>query len=790
MNIRRSTRFFLAAILAVGCAVMSSLPAAAGECTTGLIPAQLQFAASGGTGELEVQGSVGCEWSARSKAGWIHLLNETGSAGQTLQLMVDALPPGVSARTGAIVVDGASCDIVQTVQGAARTEVLRLFGDVTFNSQDLSRQYSTVAAGDRFTLAVTDNPGGTVRDVGRVVGFGRSNFNQCVFDGLNDGLSKVSAGDTHALALTDGPGNLGLVKAWGDPSGNKCSVPADLGLCSAISAGGTFSMALTQDGAVRCWGFNTFGQCNVPGTNGQPSFPPGFVIAIAAGESHAMALISQSPNAAVNAVVHVWGSDQFRQVSREPEGLSGVVEIAAGANHCLARLESGEVVCWGRSTEGQCTVPPGLVARQIDARGNWSLAVSGAATIRTWGAAPSGFSEQQQGFLSSTGVREARAGADHIAVLADSTGTLVFSGRNEFFQQNGSLLIDRIAGIACGRFSFAAWNDIGRFQVFCTAEGAATYGVCNLPTGLDRIHSIALGQEHAVAIERNTRRVICWGDNSELQCASPAGLAPALSIAAGEAHSASMADSAAATISCWGRSLLGQLMVPPTLGGRPVRVACGRNHTMAIVHGAQATPLVSVRAWGSWGGAGQQIQPVNVPSSLINQPLGSPTQPTEVAGGGQHSMALLLNGTVISWGVPGAGQLPTPASIGDCRSISAGALHSVAVLRNDRATGWGSDIVNQISGPKELAQVPAVAAGDNRTLVYVDTALPLPNDIDGDGCTDGGDLGILLSAWGTDGLIPDTEPQQNADLNGDGIVNGADLGILLDDWYANIDCGG
>ncbi|MDI9411472.1 MAG: dockerin type I domain-containing protein, partial [Bacteroidia bacterium] len=172
------------------------------------------------------------------------------------------------------------------------------------------------------------------------------------------------------------------------------------------------------------------------------------------------------------------------------------------------------------------------------------------------------------------------------------------------------------------------------------------------------------------------------------------------------------------------------------------------------------------------------------------QPLGSPTQPTEVAGGGQHSMALLLNGTVISWGVPGAGQLPTPASIGDCRSISAGALHSVAVLRNDRATGWGSDIVNQISGPKELAQVPAVAAGDNRTLVYVDTALPLPNDIDGDGCTDGGDLGILLSAWGTDGLIPDTEPQQNADLNGDGIVNGADLGILLDDWYANIDCGG
>jgi len=95
-----------------------------------------------------------------------------------------------------------------------------------------------------------------------------------------------------------------------------------------------------------------------------------------------------------------------------------------------------------------------------------------------------------------------------------------------------------------------------------------------------------------------------------------------------------------------------------------------------------------------------------------------------------------------------------------------------------------------VSGPETLAQIPAVAAGDNRTLVYVNTALPLSNDIDADDCTNGADLGILLSAWGTDGIIPDTDPQQNADLNGDGVVNGADLGLLLEDWYANIDCGG
>jgi hypothetical protein len=46
-------------------------------------------------------------------------------------------------------------------------------------------------------------------------------------------------------------------------------------------------------------------------------------------------------------------------------------------------------------------------------------------------------------------------------------------------------------------------------------------------------------------------------------------------------------------------------------------------------------------------------------------------------------------------------------------------------------------------------------------------------DLDGNGFVNGGDLGILLGAWGTAGP---------GDLNSDGSVNGADLGILLGAW--------
>jgi hypothetical protein len=49
-------------------------------------------------------------------------------------------------------------------------------------------------------------------------------------------------------------------------------------------------------------------------------------------------------------------------------------------------------------------------------------------------------------------------------------------------------------------------------------------------------------------------------------------------------------------------------------------------------------------------------------------------------------------------------------------------------------------------------------------------------DIFRDFNVNGADLGILLSQWG-----PNT-PLTESDLNGDGVVNGADLGLLLSFW--------
>jgi alpha-tubulin suppressor-like RCC1 family protein len=130
-----------------------------------------------------------------------------------------------------------------------------------------------VAAGYELTCALTTGGGVKCwgRNYGGQLGDGTTIDSRTVVDvaGLGSGISAVSVGvGGHACALAAG----GAVKCWGsdgygqrgDGSNSQSLVPVEVsGLGSgvrAITTGADHTCALTDDGAVLCWGDNWYGQ--------------------------------------------------------------------------------------------------------------------------------------------------------------------------------------------------------------------------------------------------------------------------------------------------------------------------------------------------------------------------------------------------------------------------------------------------------------------------------------------------------------------------------------------------
>nr|WP_303646076.1 hypothetical protein [Candidatus Solincola tengchongensis] len=70
-------------------------------------------------------------------------------------------------------------------------------------------------------------------------------------------------------------------QAWGWNEESQCDVPAGNDFV-AISAGGTYSLALRSDGSLAAWGENYYHQCDVPAGNG--------FVAVSAGDSFSLSL--------------------------------------------------------------------------------------------------------------------------------------------------------------------------------------------------------------------------------------------------------------------------------------------------------------------------------------------------------------------------------------------------------------------------------------------------------------------------------------------------------------------
>jgi hypothetical protein len=176
-----------------------------------------------------------------------------------------------------------------------------------------------------------------------------------------------------------------------------------------LAAGTQHLLARRRDGTVLAMGSNDFGQIG-DGTTGaalEPIPVPGLtdIIRVAAGDEHSLALRA-------NGGVLAWGrgdsgqiGDGFRVDVLRPLAvlsaggnvITNVIDVSAGRAHSVLHLTGGEVLAWGRASEGQLgqgtndALHPRLVdnnpADRVFAAADSTLRVRFAqGTVQGWGA--------------------------------------------------------------------------------------------------------------------------------------------------------------------------------------------------------------------------------------------------------------------------------------------------------------------------------------------------------------------------------------------------------------------
>ena len=145
---------------------------------------------------------------------------------------------------------------------------------------------------------------------------------------------------------------------------------------------------------------------------------------------------------------------------------------------------------------------------------------------------------------------------------------------------------------------------------------------------------------------------------------------------------------AGGSVSCWGANDLLQSDVPPGLTD-PTALAAGVSHSLALKSDG------TVRAWGSEA-SGAQLVPPGLSGVVA------------LAAGSNYSLALQSAGTVQSWGA----SLNNAPDLTNVRAIAAGWTHALALKNDGSVVSWGS----QLSVPPSATNVIAIAAGKGQSL--------------------------------------------------------------------------
>ena len=366
---------------------------------------------------------------------------------------------------------------------------------------------------------------------------------------------KVTAGAFHSCAiLLDGKlkcwgsnnyGQLGLghTENIGDNEAPSSVAALDFGQkVEDVSAGAYHTCAVLEDGSVKCWGQNNFGQLGIGSNENLGDDEKSTEIAaiplarpakrIYSGTYYNCALLD-------NKKIQCWGDNTYGQLGYgdknhrgDDETLDGLPYVSVGgsvvqmdistiSSHTCAALDTGDLKCWGQNSLGQLgyghknevtdpsvldSVPFGNKVLQIATGNSHTCALAGGQKVRCWGANSSG--QTGLGSGETIGDDEAANSVDYLDLAGD--GSLLFN-----MVATGNLhtcAIDIGNSVYCwgagnmGATGLASASNLGDDEPVTAQDSKVDLGM--------PVTQVTAGALHTCALTKEEGKVICWGQNS------------------------------------------------------------------------------------------------------------------------------------------------------------------------------------------------------------------------------------------------------------------------------------
>lgn len=151
----------------------------------------------------------------------------------------------------------------------------------------------------------------------------------------------------------------------------------------------------------------------------------------------------------------------------------------------------------------------------------------------------------------------------------------------------------------------------------------------------------------------------------------------------------------AGSIVCWGLGNRGQTSNPA--GSDFAAIAAGGEHSLALRDDGTIV---------SWGG--------DTSGQVSDTPEGSLF--TAISAGSGHSFALRNDGTIVSWGHDSGGKVSDTPTENGFTAIAAGSNHSHALRADGTIVSWGHDNSGVVSDTPTSSGFTAIATGSNHSL--------------------------------------------------------------------------